>query len=91
MVSLYELRKGDSACVDSLVSERQSDLSEADHKVVLKRLIELGICAGTPLTVQWRDPLPGGPLVIEVRGGRIAIGRKEASLVQIEQKGSANP
>lgn len=46
-----------------------------------RRLVELGITRGTPLTLLGT----AGPIVVEVRGARIALGRHQAERVIVER------
>lgn len=50
-----------------------------DHKVV-HRLAELGLTPGVSLTVV---QAAGGPLLVAVRGARIAIGRELAEQIEV--------
>lgn len=50
-----------------------------DHKVV-HRLAELGLTPGVTLTVV---QAAGGPLLVAVRGARIAIGRELAEQIEV--------
>lgn len=50
-----------------------------DHKVV-HRLAELGLTPGVSLTV---IQAAGGPLLVAVRGARIAIGRELAEQIEV--------
>lgn len=51
----------------------------SDHKVV-HRLAELGLTPGVSLTVV---QAAGGPLLVAVRGARIAIGRELAEQIEV--------
>lgn len=48
-----------------------------------RRLMELGLVPGTPVTLLKVAPL-GDPLELEVRGGRISIRRRDAASVELE-------
>lgn len=48
-----------------------------------RRLMELGLVPGTPVTLRKVAPL-GDPLELEVRGGRISIRRRDAAAVELE-------
>ena len=48
-----------------------------------QRLLEMGLVPGTPLEVARRAPF-GGPLLIRVRGGMLAIDRDWARAVAVE-------
>jgi len=47
-----------------------------------RRLMEMGLCPGTKVTVTNVAPL-GDPLEIEVRRGRLSIRRVEAAGIQV--------
>ena len=48
-----------------------------------RRLMELGLVPGTPVTLLKVAPL-GDPLELEVRGGRVSIRRRDAASVELE-------
>lgn len=50
---------------------------------VRRRLMELGLIPGTPVSVVGVSPL-GDPLELEVRGGRLSIRKKEALGIEVE-------
>lgn len=53
-----------------------------DYRVV-RRLMDMGITIGAPLTLIKRAPLKG-PVEVEIRGSRVALGRNIADNVFIE-------
>jgi Fe2+ transport system protein FeoA len=79
VVNIYSLGRGQSARILGF------DCQTGGHAQgeVLKRLIELGFSEGVCLTVVWRDPLPGGPVVVEIRGGQVALGKREAEALLV--------
>mgnify|MGYP005847994697 FL=1 len=56
-----------------------------DYRVV-RRLMDMGITIGAPLTLIKRAPLRG-PVEVEIRGSRVALGRDIADNVFIETEG----
>jgi ferrous iron transport protein A len=53
-------------------------------RAVRRRLLELGLVPGTPVTVVGVSPL-GDPLELEVRGSRLSIRKKEAFAIEVER------
>ena len=49
-----------------------------------RQLARLGICAGATLRVRRAAPL-GGPVLVDVQGSTVAIGRKLALLVRVRR------
>lgn len=49
-----------------------------------RRLAALGIVPGTPVRVLSSSPF--GPMIVEVRGSRLALGRREAMRIMVEPK-----
>jgi len=49
---------------------------------LVRRLAALGIVSGTPVTVLANTM--AGPIIVEVRGGRLALGRGEAMKVIVK-------
>lgn len=47
-----------------------------------RRLLELGLVPGVPVTLQRRAPL-GDPLVVQVRGYDLSLRRVEAELIEV--------
>ncbi len=66
---------------DARVGERVRVISVAEDDGNL-RLLEMGLVPGTPLEVARRAPF-GGPLLIRVRGGVLAIDRSWAGAVHV--------
>lgn len=56
---------------------------------VENKLRQLGIMPGDEIIVQRYAPF-GGPLIVEVRGRNIALGRGIASKIQVEDKECAS-
>ena len=52
-----------------------------------RRLLELGIFPGTPVTAVRRSPL-GDPVAYEVRGMVVALRRAQARFIEVEHVGS---
>ena len=74
---LGQLNPGDHVCV--------LGLSNGD-KAFRKRLLAMGLTAGTELQVKRVAPL-GDPVEIRVRGAAMSLRRGEAALVQVEMIG----
>ena len=51
---------------------------------IVRRLAALGILPGTPVTVVSNSPF--GPMIVEVRGSRLALGRREAKRIIVTPK-----
>ena len=49
-----------------------------------RRLMEMGLCPGTAVTITNVAPL-GDPLEIDVRGGRLSIRRDEAAQIRVRR------
>ncbi len=63
------------------------------HRVVgdrrtVRRLADLGLTPGVALTVLQRS---GGPLILSVRGARVAIGRAMASCMTVDGSPTEEP
>jgi ferrous iron transport protein A len=72
-LSLGEMPEGSVAVIATLVAERCA---------VGVKLQALGFVADTPLSVLRRAPF-GGPMIVVVRGAKVALRRSEANLVQV--------
>ncbi len=70
---LGEMPEGSIGVIATLVAERGA---------VGVKLRALGFVADTPLAVLRRAPF-GGPLIVVVRGTKVALRRSEADLVQV--------
>jgi Fe2+ transport system protein FeoA len=55
-----------------------------------RRLLDLGLLPGTPVTVVRRAPL-GDPSVYELRGYRLCLRRADASRVRVKREAAASP
>ena len=66
VVSLAHLLPGSTCIVVSI----------AGGHLLVRRLAALGIIAGTPVAVIASNR--SGPIIVQVRGGRVALGRGEA-------------
>lgn len=53
---------------------------------IVRRLLEIGLTPGTVVKVVSRAP---GPIIVEVRGARFALGRGHARRVMVEVLGGA--
>lgn len=78
-MNIYDLHKGESARIIGFDTEALGQPGSDSFK----RLIELGFGEGVLVTLRWKDPLPGGPVVVDVRGGQVAIGRSEAQALVV--------
>ncbi|NIP85582.1 MAG: hypothetical protein GTO03_08475 [Planctomycetales bacterium] len=58
-------------------------VSVAGHDSVGRRLLEMGLTRGCPVTLVGTAPL-GDPLELEVRGYRLSVRRSEAARVEVE-------
>lgn len=79
-IKLSALPVGATAVVSSLAAAGAASL----------RLREMGLLAGTPVTLVRTAPL-GDPLEIKVRGYRLTLRRSEAEHVLVEPADSAPP
>ena len=73
-ISLITLKEGKETKIVSIIGGRAAS----------KRLADLGLTPGTSLRVVEKAPL-FGPIVIEVRGSRLILGRGLASKVFVEK------
>lgn len=71
---LLDLRAGERGLVISLGSGKQ----------LISRLTALGFTPGGELVVN--QNYAHGPLIVTVRGGRVAIGRGEAAAILVERR-----
>lgn len=85
-MNIYDLHKGQSATIIGF-SNKDLHLLSSDS---IKRLIELGCTEGVLITMRWRDPLPDGPVMVEVRGGQVAMGRQEAQTLLVSDQTRAH-
>lgn len=83
MSRLSYLRVGDQAFVEGFepIGSGQFTEEQADS---VKALLKMGVLPGSEIIVVSRA-LTGDPIAIEVRGARIAIGKKEASLICVKE------
>ncbi|MFJ5622516.1 ferrous iron transport protein A [Peribacillus loiseleuriae] len=56
---------------------------ERMNKLVLRRLLDLGIMEGSNIKIKRILPL-GGPIAIETKGQLIGIRRNEAKMIRVE-------
>ena len=73
-ISLITLKEGKETKIISIIGGRAAS----------KRLADLGLTPGTSLRVAEKAPL-FGPIVVEVRGSRLILGRGLASKVFVEK------
>ncbi|MBU1000382.1 ferrous iron transport protein A [Patescibacteria group bacterium] len=74
-VSLIILKEGQEAKIVSIMGGRTAS----------KRLADLGLTPGTLLRVVRKAPL-SGPVIVEVRGSRLILGRGLASKVFVKNE-----
>jgi len=72
-ISLAELVEGERATLRSL----------ADSRAVTNRLVSLGFTPGAK--VDMAQNYGRGPLIVTVRGARVALGRGEAAKIFVER------
>ncbi len=73
-ISLTTLKEGQEGKVISIINGRTAE----------KRLADLGLTPGTLLKVVKKAPL-FGPIIIEVRGSKLVLGRGLASKVLVKK------
>jgi len=76
--SLIELRKGQRASILSI-----GNGNDQDPRV--RRLLEMGFIEGCTIEIVHEAPFGGDPLAVDIRGNRFALGRTEASFIQIQE------
>ncbi len=74
-MTISEMNPGDRAVVKGY---------EHSNDVFLNRLITMGLTRGTPITMVKKAPL-GDPAEIEVRGFRLSLRQKEASVLNLDK------
>ena len=62
-----------------------SNIAMIEHTGLERRLLDLGLVSGTPITALFRSPL-GDPTAYEFRGSIIAIREDEAKKILIKDK-----
>ena len=83
MSRLCYLKVGDRAFIEGFEPLNATELSDEESDCV-KALLKMGILPGSEIFVVSRA-LAGDPIAIDVRGARIAIGRREASLIKVKE------
>lgn len=71
-LSLADIQCGDCVCIDAFFCD----------EVLASRLMSLGFLVGTTLTLVSKLPF-GGPLAVDLQGGRIALSREDAKAVGV--------
>lgn len=66
------------------VHETKTIVAVGGERAYRRRLLELGLVPGTPITLLRVAPL-GDPLELEVRGACLSIRRGEAALVEVDE------
>jgi Fe2+ transport system protein FeoA len=77
--TLDEMRPGETARVVSV----SDGIPDGDRR----RLLEIGLFPGTPVTVVRHSPL-GDPTAYEVRGMVVALRRAQSRFIEVERVGS---
>lgn len=75
MMSIYDLKPGESAYVSSIVGDEK----------LAKRLLALGAIEGTEIAVKAAAPL-GDPIIINFRGFDLAIRKKDAKNIKVHNQ-----
>jgi len=70
-MELLDLKPGEKALIRHLEGDRS----------LISRLVTLGFTPGAPLTLVRKGER--GPLLVSIRGARVALGREEAAFVQV--------
>ena len=74
MPKLGTLKKGDKGKITSVGPQDR----------LCRRLLEMGLIAGSEVEVLHEAPISGDPISVLVRGGMIALRRDEANYVEVE-------
>jgi Fe2+ transport system protein FeoA len=81
------LSNTNSICLAELTTgERATLLKFADSRAVTNRLASLGFTPGAQ--VDMTQNYGHGPLIVTVRGTRVALGRGEAAKILVERDGA---
>jgi ferrous iron transport protein A len=75
LLRLTDLRPGETAEV----------VAVSGDDAIGRRLLDLGLLPGTPVTVMRRAPL-GDPVVYELRGYRLCLRRSEAARISVRRR-----
>ena len=78
---LSKLTRGQSGSIVK-VKAYADDTDEAESLGV--RLAEMGLVTGEAVTVRHHGPIARDPIAVSIRGGILAIGRREADLIMVE-------
>jgi ferrous iron transport protein A len=76
------VEEGKMTLADMHVNEHAKVLELCCGKMAMNRLISLGFTPGAEISMT--QNYGRGPLIVSVRGGRVAIGRGEAKLIRVE-------
>jgi Fe2+ transport system protein FeoA len=79
MITIDQAPLGKRLFVSSFREDEQRDFSEIESRLML-----LGIVFGQSVTLVKKSLMSRGPLLIEVRGRRIALSQNEAILIKVE-------
>ena len=82
-IPLTDLKRGDSAWVESLDLSASPGGEPGEADVLLARLRDLGFVAGARCEVVARMWLGGDPLAVRIGGSMFALRRAEAAAVRV--------
>jgi ferrous iron transport protein A len=86
MQTMADMSPGQQVVVDGVVAAA----GDGPAITLRRRLLELGLVPGTPVTVVRRAPL-GDPLEITLRGYALSLRRDEAALIMVRPSSMARP
>lgn len=78
---LSKLKLNDTAIIRGFMVTQ--DGSQSLQLDVSKRLMEMGLLVGTPITILHEAPF-GSPIAIQARGSLISLRREEAEHIEVE-------
>ena len=55
-----------------------------------RRLLEMGLLEGSPVTLVHQSPFGGDPIAVHVRGALLALRRNEANYIEVSLEGSSH-
>ena len=84
--SLNQLEIGQKAIISGYVSQS----NDPRKRETIVRLQEMGFVPRAKIMVRHRGPVGGEPLAVEVRGALMAIGKYEASLINVRPVDEGN-
>jgi Fe2+ transport system protein FeoA len=87
------LRTGEAAVVEGFAQLDEQSCDQNLHQAgesdgCIVSMMRLGVLPGALLRVVARSGFGGDPMAIEVSGGRVALGKSEASLVIVKKVGA---